>query len=99
MSSVRLSAALSPVGTEVSDHLINGKVGADPFPSMQADPIGTQTTVCEAITQLIQNGQPEISQLDALLALDRQAQSAIELLLTQYVEGDGQIGSFEWKAW
>ncbi|TMG97569.1 MAG: hypothetical protein E6H69_12835, partial [Betaproteobacteria bacterium] len=23
----------------------------------------------------------------------------IELLLTQYVEGDGQIGSFEWKTW
>jgi hypothetical protein len=66
---------------------------------MPADPIGTQAAVCEAITQLVRDGRPEISQLDALLALDRQAQSVIELLLTQYVEGDGQIGSFEWKAW
>jgi len=58
-----------------------------------------QTAIYEAITQLIRDGQPEISQLDALLALDRQAQPVVELLLTQYVEGDGKIGSFEWKAW
>jgi hypothetical protein len=41
---------------------------------MQADPIAMQTAIYEAITQLIRDGQPEISQLDALLALDRQAQ-------------------------
>ena len=96
---MRLSAALSPVGREGPDLLIKGMAGEVLSYAMQADPIGTQTAVYEAITQLIRDGQPEISQLDALLALDRQAQSVIELLLTQYVEGDGQIGSFEWKAW
>jgi hypothetical protein len=44
-------------------------------------------------------GQFEIGQLDLLLALERQAQPVLKLLLTQYVEGDAQIGSFEWKAW
>ncbi len=66
---------------------------------MQADPIETQKAICEAITGLIQDGQLEISRLEALLALERQTQPAIDLLLTQYVEGDAHIGSFEWKAW
>jgi hypothetical protein len=96
---VRLSAALSPVGTEGPDHLITGMAGEALFPSTQADPFETQREVCEAITQLLRVGQPEISQLDALFALERQAQPVSELLLTQYVEGDGQVGSFEWKAW
>lgn len=58
-----------------------------------------QTAVYEAVAQVIRDGQPATSQLDALLALDRQAQPAIELLVNQYVEGDGKIGSFEWQAW
>jgi hypothetical protein len=99
MSSMSLSAALSPVGPERHDHLIKGMAGEGIFHSVQADPIETQTAVCEAISGLIRDGQPEISQLDALLALERQAQPVIDLLLTQYVEGDGHIGSFEWKAW
>jgi hypothetical protein len=79
--------------------MIKGTSGEGPLPSVQADPIETQRVVCEAITQLVRDGQPEISQLDALFAVERQAQPVSELLLTQYVEGDGQIGSFEWKAW
>ena len=69
------------------------------FHSMHADPIETQQAICEAITELIRDGQAEISRLEALLALERQTQPMIDLLLTQYVEGDAQIGSFEWKAW
>jgi hypothetical protein len=73
--------------------------GESLFHAVQADPIETQQAICEAITGLIRDGQPEISRLEALLALERQTQPVIDLLLTQYVEGDAQIGSFEWKAW
>ncbi len=94
-----LSAALSPVGTEATDHLLGG-MGEGLLPSIpQGDPIEIQNAVCEAITRLIRDGQPEIVQLEALFALERQAQPVSQLLLAQYVEGDGQIGSFEWKAW
>jgi hypothetical protein len=58
-----------------------------------------QNAICEAITRLIRDGQPEIIQVEALFALERQAQPVSQLLLAQYVEGDGQVGSFEWKAW
>jgi hypothetical protein len=73
--------------------------GGTLFSSVAADPIETQRVVCEAIAPLIGDGEPEIDRLDALFELGRQAQLASELLLTQYVEGDGKIGSFEWKAW
>ena len=99
ISSVYLSAALSPVGTDAPDHRIEEMAGEGVFPFVRADPFETQKALCETIGQLIQDGQPKIIQLDALLALERQAQPVIELLLTQYVEGNGQIGSFEWKAW
>lgn len=99
ISSVYLSAASSPVGTDAPDHLIEGMAGEGVFPFVRGDPFQTQNALCETIGMLIRDGQPQISQLDALLALERQAQPVIELLLTQYVEGDGQIGSFEWKAW
>jgi hypothetical protein len=99
MSSVRMSAASSPVGTEGPDRLIEGK-GNGPFRSIpRADPIEMQGAVCEAIARLIGDGQPEIMQLEALFALERQAQPVSQLLLAHYVDGDGQIGSFEWKAW
>ena len=99
ISSVRLSAALSPVGTDAPGHLIEGMAGEGVFAFVRADPFDAQKALCETIAQLVRDGQPATSQLDALLGLERQAQPVIELLLTQYVEGDGQIGSFEWKAW
>src|SRR6202171_1425630 len=96
---MRLSAALSPVGTEGPDHLLAG-MGEGPLPSIpRSDPIEIQNAICEAITQLVRDGQPEIIQLEALFALERQAQPVSQTLLARYVEGDGQIGSFEWKAW
>ncbi|TMH11954.1 MAG: hypothetical protein E6H68_14845, partial [Betaproteobacteria bacterium] len=93
------SAALSPVETDAPDYPIEGMAGEGVFPFVRADPFETQKALCETIGQLILDGQPQISQLDALPALERQAKPVIELLLTQYVEGDGQIGSFEWKTW
>ena len=75
-------------------------MGAAPFPFMpQADPIETQNGVCEAISRLIRGAQPEIIQLEALFALERQAQPLIQLLLARYVEGDRQVRPFEWEAW
>jgi hypothetical protein len=96
---VTLSATLSTVQSERHDYPIKRMAGEGVFPSVQADPIETQQAICEAIAGLIRDGQPEISRLEALLALERQIQPVIDLLLTQYVEGDAQIGSFEWKAW
>ena len=96
---MRLSGALSPVGTEDPDHLTKG-MGAAPFPFMpQADPIETENAVCEAISRLIRGGQPEIIQLEALFAVERQAQPLIQLLLVRYVEGDRQVRPFEWEVW
>jgi hypothetical protein len=94
-----LSATLSPLQSERHDGPIKGLAGESLFHAVQADPIETQQAICEAITGLIRDGEPEISRLEALLALERQTQPGIDLLLTQYVEGDAQIGSFEWKAW
>jgi hypothetical protein len=99
MSSVRLSAAPSSVEPEHHDRLSTGIAGEGLLHSLHADPIEMQQAVCEAINGLIRDGQAEISRLDALLALERQAQPVTDLLLTQYVEDDGHIGSFEWKAW
>jgi len=98
-SSVSLSATLSPVQSERHDQPIKGMVGESLFHAAQADPIEAQQAICETITRLIRDGQPQISRLEGLFALERQTQPAIDLLLTQYVEGDAQIGSFEWKAW
>lgn len=94
-----MSAALSLVGTDGPDHVIEG-TGKD-FPPFlpQADPFETQNAICEAIARLIRDDPPDIVQLEALFALERQAQPLCQLLLAQYVEGDGQVGSFEWRAW
>ena len=79
--------------------MVHGMADARPYAAAQNDPFEIQKAVCDAIAQLIRDGQLEIGQLDVLLALERQAQPVLKLLLTQYVEGDAQIGSFEWKAW
>jgi hypothetical protein len=91
-----LSAALSPISTEGSDPRSgDGLVPAIP----RGDPIEIQIAISDAIGRLIQGGAPEIGQLEALFALERHAKPVSELLLAQYVGGDAQIGSFEWKAW
>jgi hypothetical protein len=87
---------LSSVVTEGRDP----RIGEGFLPSMpRGDPIEIQTAISEAIARLIQCDAPEIGQLEALFALERHAQPVSELLLAQYVGGDAQIGSFEWKAW
>ena len=96
---MRSSAELSPARTESRDRLIKRTADEGPCPAVQRDPIETQKAVAEAITQLIRDGAPESGQLDALVALEREAQPAIERLLIQYVEGDAQVAAFEWKVW
>ena len=68
-------------------------------PIPQDDPIEAQKMLCLATTLLVQSGQPELAQLDALFALEPQGQSVGKLLLTRYVEGDGKLHSFDWRAW
>lgn len=97
---MRLSGTLPPVGTEDPDYMINGMAGENLSPLLpQADPIETQKALCAAITELIRNGQPELSQLDDLTALERQALPVSELLLARYVEGYGRLRSFDWDTW
>ena len=70
-----------------------------PLSMPQADLIETQMAICEAVAQLTRDGLPEVSQLDALFALDEQAQPLSKQLLTRYVEGDSGHRPFEWAAW
>ena len=65
----------------------------------QGDRIEAQRAVCDAIAQLLRAGQPEVRQLGELFALERHAQPVTRLLLSQYVEGDGQLRSLDWKVW
>jgi hypothetical protein len=98
--SVRLSGTLSAVITTGPDSPIEGVAANGPFPSLpQGDRFETQRAICQAIAQLLRNQQPEISQLGELFELERHAQPVCTLLLNQYVEGDGQLRSFDWKAW
>jgi hypothetical protein len=74
--------------------------GEVPLPSIpQDDPVEAQKMLCLATTLIVQAAQPELAQLDALFALERQGQSVTKLLLTRYVEGDGKLRSFDWRAW
>ena len=74
--------------------------GAGPSPAIpQDDPIEAQRILCLATTLLVQEGPPELAQLDELFALDRQGQSVSKLLLTRYIEGDGRLRTFDWRAW
>ncbi len=95
---MRLFAALSPVGSPGADYLLEA-TGARASPALPDDAIRTQNALCEAITRLMRGGRPEIVQLEALFALERQAQPVSELLLNQYVEGDGRTRPFEWTIW
>jgi hypothetical protein len=97
---VRQSETLSPVEAKGLDSPMQG-VAADGLAPVlpQGDRIEAQRAVCEAIAQLVRVGKPEISQLGELFALERHAQPLTRLLLSQYVEGDGQLRSLDWKAW
>jgi len=97
---VRLSETSSPVATKEPDSPMQGVAADAVAPALpQGDRIEAQRAVCEAIAQLVRAGQPEIRQLGELFALERHAQPVTRLLLGQYVEGDGQLRSLDWKAW
>ena len=95
-----LAGTLSPVSTEVPGRLLKNVTGESLLPSIpQNDPIAAQKVLCLAIKLLVQSGQHELAQLDTLFALEPQALSVSKLLLTRYVEGDGKLRSFDWRAW
>ncbi len=88
------------MGTQGPVHPIKGMTGeALSFSASPDDAIDAQKALCEAINQIVRDGQPQIAQLDVLFALERQAHGVRNLLLTQYVAGDGRERSFEWKTW
>jgi hypothetical protein len=95
-----LTGTLSSVGPEVPDRPIRSVPAGLPLPSIpQDDPIEAQKALCVATSVLVQAGRPELAQLDALFALERQGQPVSKLLLTRYVEGDNKLRSFDWRAW
>jgi hypothetical protein len=97
---MRVSGTSSPVAAKGPDSSLHGDAADGLVPSLpQGDGIATQRAVCQAIARLIRVGHPEVRQLGELFALERQAQPVTRLLLTHYVEGDGQQRSFDWKAW
>jgi len=97
---VRMSGTLPAVGTEGPGGANSGVAGASLSPLLsQTDPIEAQQALCAAIAELIRDGRPEFSQLDELIALERQALPVSELLLTRYIEGYGQLRSFDWQTW
>ena len=55
------------------------------------DPIAAQKLLCEALSRLVSNREPDDRQLSALLSFDRHAQQISKRLLVQYGEGDAQL--------
>jgi hypothetical protein len=95
-----LTATIPPSGTATRVGASADATGAIPLLSIpQDDPIEAQRVLCLATALLVQAGQPELAQLDALFALEPQAQSVSKRLLTRYVEGDNKLRSFDWRAW
>lgn len=96
----RLSAKLLRAGTGRPVYLLNAAGGAAlRSAATVVDTVDAQNTAAAALTELIQSGQPDIRQLDALLSLDRSMQPVIDRLLTQYVEGDERLPPFQWQVW
>lgn len=59
------------------------------------DPIAAQKLLCETLSRLVSNREPDESQLSALLIFDRHAHQISKRLLAQYAEGDAQMRSLD----
>ncbi len=59
------------------------------------DPIAAQKLLCEALSRLVSNREPDEHQLGALLIFDRHAHQISKRLLVQYAEGDAQLRSLD----
>jgi hypothetical protein len=95
-----LPEILSPAGTTVPKRPIKGAAGERPsLAILPDDPTAAQAVLCLATTLLVQEGPPELVQLDELFALERQGQSVNKRLLTRYIEGGGGLRVFDWRAW
>ena len=100
IASVILSGTLSAVVPAGPDYPIEGTAANGPFPTFpQSDRFETQRVICQAIAQLLRDDPREKGRLGGLFELERQAQPVCTLLLNQYVEGDDQLRSFDWRAW
>jgi hypothetical protein len=59
------------------------------------DPIAAQKLLCEAVSRLVSNREPDDHQLGALLSFDRHAHQISTHLLVRYGEGDAQLRSID----
>src|ERR1700676_4768979 len=55
------------------------------------DPIAAQKLLCEAVSRLVSNREPDDRQLSALLSFDRHAHQISKRLLVRYGEGDARL--------
>ena len=68
----------------------------DTCPSLpRDDPIAAQKLLCEALSRLVSNREPDERQLSALIDFDRRAHQISKRLLVQYAEGDAQLRSLD----
>jgi len=61
----------------------------------QDDPIAAQKLLCEALSRLVSNHEPDERQLSAIIDFDRHAHQISKRLLVQYAEGDAQLRSLD----
>jgi len=97
---LEVTGILSSGDTAVSSRPARSDAGERPLlPIPPDEPLEAQKMLCLATALLVQAGAPELSRLDELFALERQGQSVSKLLLTRYIEGDGKLRVFDWRAW
>ncbi len=63
------------------------------------DPVAAQKALCELLAGLLARESPGVEQLQALLALDRRADSLVDALLVNYVSGDAEPPTLEKAYW
>lgn len=85
--------------TTKNDHPDGSSLPAVSHPMPLHDPIMAQQWVCEAVARYAQDGARDAGRIDALVALDWEAQPIHERLLLHYVEGDAQLRTLERKYW
>ncbi len=91
--------AVAPAVTDKIGRLLSGAADSLWRPLSSHDPIQAQNLTCASIANLLEDGQPSPSQLEALFMLDQQAQPMSQQLLNLYVEGEAQLRPFERSFW
>ena len=91
---------VTPVGTSASDLLCDATAADDFWQWLpRSDPLAAQKALSEALGSLVARGNPSVDQLQAVLALDQQAQVLVDALLINFVPGDAESPTLERAYW